>query len=336
MAIQKPYSISLRGITIDANVPNEVTWKVSGDVQTAYKVDILLNSNNNIIWTSGKISSYSLKHTIPASTLTNGIEYKIKVTIWNQANNSITSDGDVFQTSSTPVVTVNNIGTVASFNYKFSATYQQSENVPLRSYIVNLYDSKKNLIDKSDIKTSLPLEHLFTNLQTETQYYIEFQATSSKGLTGTSGLVLFDVFYYRPKMNIDLLAKNIDNAGIEISWFVRQIIGETNGSRFINNQKVDTTNGTRVWFDEGFSISQDFTLKLWLETVPSKRNLLTMYGSNGNIALQYDAVKERFVLTKSIANGYSTSWASEEISSNSYYVFIQQIGSKMNISATIN
>lgn len=333
MSLQKPYDISIRGQTIDANEPNEVSWKVSGDIQTAYKIDILSNTDNSLIWTTNKITSYSLKYTIPASTLTNGNEYKIQITIWNANNETATSDAEIFQTSSRPVVTVNPIGTVGSFSYNFSAQYQQPEGVALRNYIVYLYDDKQNLIDKSDIKTTLPMEHLFSGLQTEKTYYIEFQATSAKGLIGTSGLVQFDVFYYRPKMNVNLQAKNVENAGIELSWYVTQIIGETDGSLFIDNEKIDTTDGTKVWFDDGFDISRDFSLKLWIENPKNKEDLIVLNGANGQIKLQYHWLDEKFHLYKINNNGIKTSYETAAVTGSSFVVLIQQIGRDMNVMA---
>lgn len=336
--IQKPYDISLRGKAIDANEANEVTWKVSGDIQTAYKIDILSNLDNSLIWTSGKITSFALKHLIPSSALTNGNEYKIVVTVWSQSSASQVSDAEIFQTSSRPVVTVNPMGTVNSFSYNFSATYTQSENVPLRTYSVNLYDSKKNLINNSNIKTIFPLEHLFSNLQTELQYYIEFIATSSKGLIGTSGLLLFDVFYNRPKMNVNLKGKNIPDAGIELSWYISQIIGVTDGSQYVGNEKIDTTDGTKVWFDDGFVLNKDFSLKLWIEqpymsNIVEQVDLVRLQGVNGDIYLQYHDDR-KFHIWKSV-NGLLSHWSSEVIQGDSYFVLIQQVQDDMTIVAEV-
>ncbi|OAO83365.1 hypothetical protein [Anoxybacillus flavithermus] len=335
MPIQKPYDISIRGQTIDANEPNEVNWKVSGDIQTAYKIDILSNTDNSLVWTTNQITSYSLKHTIPAGTLTNGNEYKIQITIWNANNETATSDTEMFQTSSRPIVTVDSIGTVNSFSYNFSATYSQAEGVALRNYVVYLYDDHQNLIDKSDIKTTLPMEHLFSGLQTEKTYYIEFQATSAKGLVGTSGLVQFYVFYYRPKMNVNLQAQNVDNAGIQLSWYVTQIIGQTDGSQFIDNEKIDTTDGTKVWFDDGFDISQDYSLKLWIKNPKNKEDLIILNGENGQVKLQYHWLDEKFHLYKIDSNGIVTSYETAAVTGSNFVVLIQQIGKDMNVMAEV-
>lgn len=335
MPIQKPYDISIRGQTIDANEPNEVNWKVSGDIQTTYKIDILSNTDNSLVWTTNQITSYSLKHTIPAGTLTNGNEYKIQITIWNANNETATSDTEMFQTSSRPIVTVDSIGTVNSFSYNFSATYSQAEGVALRNYVVYLYDDHQNLIDKSDIKTILPMEHLFSGLQTEKTYYIEFQATSAKGLVGTSGLVQFYVFYYRPKLNTSLQAKNVENAGIELTWFVSQIIGNSiNPVDFIDNDKIDLTNNT-VYFDSGFSIDKDFSLKVWISNPPSKKDLLILNGENGKLVIYYDYVTEKFYITKIMQNGFKTTWESNSVNGNDYCLLIKQINNDIDIIAEV-
>lgn len=327
MALQKPYDMSIRGKTIDAAETIELTWKVSGDVQVAYKIDILLNSTNAVVWTSNKINSYALKHDIPPASIANGNEYKIRITIYNQAGSSITSDADIFQTASRPVITIDSIGTVNSFSYNFSAVYYQAQLDLMRNYIVYLYDDKKNLIDKSNLKTIQPMEHLFTNLQTEKEYYVEFQATSVKGLTGTSGLIKFDVFYFRPKMSVDLQAKNIENAGIQLSWYVRQIIMRNNGGVFINNEKMDVRNGS-VIADQGYHIDQDFTMKVWIESpyqsnVVSQVDLVLFSGDNGTLKIQYWDDK-RFHFWK-IVKGISSHWYSKEVTGNSFVVIVKQV-----------
>jgi hypothetical protein len=222
--------------------------------------------------------------------------------------------------------------------------------VNLRNYVVNLYDTNKNLINNSPILTSLPMQYLFSNLQTETNYYIEFVATSSEGLTGTSGLISFSVFYYRPKQTVYLTGKNIDNAGIELTWFVRQIILENVGGTFINNDEIDVTNGT-VTADTGFSIDRDFSLKVWLRGVENNVPLITLYGDNGQIVLKYNALRQAFILSKTTT--FTSNYLGIDVTDTrtADYVFvspyqlidsngdkavvlIQQIGMDMNLEVT--
>ena len=336
MAIQKPYSINLAGITIAAEESNLVSWKVSGSISTSFAINIYNNSDNTLAWSLPQTTSYANQYNLPANALTNGIEYKIAITVWNDTGASATSDMVIFQTSARPIVTINSLTTVTSPNYTFAATYSQTESVAIRYWVAYLFDSNMNKIVDSGIQTSSVLEYLINNLQSEKSYYIEFQATSNKGLIGTSGKILFDVLYTQPSVNVTLKAENIDNAGIKLSWDVVQIIGTSSPSppTFIDNEKVDlTVDGSYVNFDEGFSIDRNFTLKVWIENPKSKVNLISIKGENGEIYLQYHWLDNKFHLYKKLNNGLTTSWASNSVKGSSFFVYIQQINDLMNIGA---
>ncbi|MGG1663098.1 hypothetical protein ACIFQN_27580, partial [Brevibacillus sp. NRS-1366] len=139
--LQKPYNlIPTGGVAVDAKENNVISWSVSGDIQTAFEIKIYDNTNNTLSWSLPKTSSYSLKYSLPSSTLTNGKEYKWQVIIYNEANKSIASDFHVFQTSSRPTITVNQIPTVAAPSYMFTANYSQKEGILIRSWQALLYD----------------------------------------------------------------------------------------------------------------------------------------------------------------------------------------------------
>lgn len=333
MSLQKPYDISLRGTTIAGEEDNLIKWKVSGGIQTDFQVDIYNNSDGALIFTSNKITTYDTSYNLLSNSITNGIECKIIITIWDESLNSTSSDPEIFQTSSRPVVVIDSIGTVGNPSYNFTATYSQGESVAMKSYVAHLYNSSKVLLKSSDIKTITPIEYLVNNLQSEKSYYIEFQITSEKGLTGTSGLVLFDVLYSRPQMNVDLTAINVENAGIELSWKIVQIIGTSDNTvNYLNNEEIDLTDSNTVYFQEGFSLNKNFTLKLWVRNPNHKENLLTLNGSNGKINLHYSPIEEKFILNKLI-NENKSEWKSGTVNSGAYFVLVQQIGDNMNISA---
>lgn len=356
MAINRPFNIivasnlSINGQTIDTKEStNQVSWEVSGDVQTAYQVDILDNTTGTNVYSTGKITSYNLYHIIPANTIPNGYEYQIIVTAYNKNDISIPSFPEIFTASSRPIVTVSAIGTVGNFSNDFSATYSQGENVTMRNWTANLYNVQQQLIDHSDIMTSTTMEYLFSNFETETSYYVEFQATSEKGLVGTSGLVEFDVFYLRPKQHLTLTANNIENAGIELSWYVSQILGESNGTlSYFNNEEVSLLDGSQVYFNNGFNIAQDFSLKVWLRSFKSGGSLLTLIGDNGQIVLKYNPVLDSFILTKTtnvISDGvisdtltqysFITPYQVDMVTGNNAVVLIQQVGMDINLEQTM-
>ena len=180
------------------------------------------------------------------------------------------------------------------------------------------------------------MSHVFSSLQNDEHYFIEFQATSMKGILTTTGLLPFYVSYIQPKVNVQLVSENIKNAGIRLSWNVVQIIGKSEGDiEFIDNEKVDVLRG-KVYFDEGLDIAKNFTLKVWLESpilsnFISQFDLLEIKGSNGTYTLQYWS-DNKFKLIKEI-NGYKTIWISNIVVGTNFCVVLQQVNDLCNVIA---
>ncbi len=270
MAIQKPYNINLSGgIVIPAEEAFTITWSVSGAIQTSYALEIRKNSDSALVYSVAKTSSYSNNCLLPPGTVPNGDEYKITITVWDEADNSATSDSEIFQTSSRPTVTLSPLVTVTNPSCCFFAAYSQPENIPLRHWSAYLYNSSQNLLSQTGLQALLPIEYLVCNLQSEQTYYIEFQVTSEKGLVNTTGKIAFDVRYTTPKLSTGLVGANHDNAAMRLIWNAIQIIGLGENYSYSDDEKVDLTGG-KVWFDTGFNVEKNFTLKLWLESVTNQ------------------------------------------------------------------
>lgn len=343
--IQKPYDISIRGKTIDSKEINELTWKVSGSLQKHYQVDVFRNSDNVNIFSSDKILSYSNRYSMPKDTLENGFEYKVKITVWGENDSTASSDLEIFQTSSRPIITIEVPSVIDTQSYNFEATYEQGELEPLKSWIGYLYDEDRVKIFDSGIRTIEEMDLLVSNLKTETRYFVEFVATSKKGLTGTSGLKEFLVSYIKPEVSISLKAEEIQNAGIQLSWDVIQIIGTADNHSFIDSDLIDVRNG-HVKFQEGFSANKDFTLKVWLKEPLKNSEILKLIGKTGVIILKF---REKDFLLEKHVNSYMSIYRSESVEPsqedvdmfnngemeylNSLFVMIQQIGDNMNITA---
>ena len=333
MGLQKPFNINIRGQTIDGDENNTIRWQVSGDISVAFSIEIVRNDDNTLVYTLPKTNSYSTSFNLPNNSVLNGNEYKIRIRIWNENNQSIYSDYEVFQTSSRPIITLEPFSTISSHSFNFQASYTQSENVNMRSYILYLYNSSQALIAQSGIKTTQTIEHLFSNLQSETSYYIEVQATSNKGLVGTTGKVLFSVLYTQPQVNVNLEAENVDNAGIKLKWKTIQIIGtsECEELTYIDNEKIDLRNGCVVTFDEGFSLQKNGTMKLWIEYPLRYQDLFVLRGQNGRIFMQYWD-DDRFHVFKRV-NGIRTHYVSTPVIGDAFFICIQQINDDLNIIA---
>ena len=270
MSIQIPFNLTPKGgMAIDCNEDNIFRWSVSGAIQTHFSLEFRNNATDAVLHTIAKTPGYSHSYTLPSSTIANGLEIKYKLQVWDELDNTATSDWEIFQSSSRPTVTVTSpteFSTVESQSYLFEASYSQTELVDLSTWQFFLYDSSQIKIVQSDLQTEETLEYLYDGLQSDQTYFIEFQVTSEKGLTGTSGLIEFTTQFAQPQMLSELHAENVDNAGIKLQWRVIQIIGNGENHSFIEDEKVDVTEG-KVWFDQGFNIDNNFTLKVWLEAV---------------------------------------------------------------------
>jgi hypothetical protein len=272
-----------------------------------------------------------MSYTIPANSFPNGVDYKISITVWNSIEQSATSQFVIFTASSTPVVTVDTIGTVGNHTYLFSATYTQAESSPVSKYTVNLYNADQTLIKTSGTQTDGLVEYRFDLLKNDMNYYIEFIATSKIGLTATSGLVEFTVVYDNPSMYFELSADAIpEKAGIKLKWKVREVIGKTNiiSPFYIDGSKIDMRNG-KVFYDEGFEISNDFTLKIWFEYLTKNVDVIYLKGSNGDIRVQYKS-DNRLHVYKNIGNS-TYHYSSNEIDSNGIFLCLKQISGRIDL-----
>ena len=271
--ILKPSTISPNNISQDSNNDIVVSWRNNGDRQYYYQITIYRNSDNALAYDSTKLTSFNTFHIVPSNTLINGITYKYRVIVWNQNNQSATSDWIVFKCSSTPIGQFTNLTSGAEIlnnNYLFQAQYTQAENVPIRSWLILLYDSNNSIISTSPETFNSNIEYHFYGLNNDSNYFIELQVKSQDNLLHSTGKVSFSVRYEVPPLTIALDAQNVsEKAAVRLQWNIAQIIGQGQNYSYVDNEKVDTRNG-KVWFDNGFNIKDNFTLRLWLESVPNK------------------------------------------------------------------
>lgn len=280
--ILKPSMISPNNISKDATSNITISWRNTGDRQYFYRITIFDNSNNELEYDSTKISSLNTFHIIPENTLTNGITHKYQIQVWNQNDETALSDWIIFKTSSIPQLQFTNISEsseILNNSYLFLGEYTQAENIPIRSWTMILYNSADAIIGISPETFDNNIEYSFAGLNNDSNYSVELQAKSQDNLIATTGKIHFTVRYEVPQAFISLNAENVnEKAAIRLQWNVSQIIGESENSFFIDNEKLDTTNGG-VWFDDGFNIRDNFTLKLWVESIDNPTFILNLNSS---------------------------------------------------------
>jgi len=269
MAVMIPINLSPNGSTVDAEQDVTISWRNSGDRQYHFNLKIYESATSSLVYESGKTTTFNTFTVIPANTLTNGVVYKYTVTIYNQLNETATSDWVLFECSSSPTCSFTNItdgGEILNSAYTFEGSYIQDESVDIRSWLMILYDSEQEILSMTDEQFSDDISHEFAGLNNEDDYYVELQVRSQKGLLGTTGKIHFTTRYEIPANVLELASENVAaKAGIRLSWNVIQIIGRIfeGNITYQDNEKVNLTNGTII-FDDIPNI-WEFAMKLWFE-----------------------------------------------------------------------
>jgi hypothetical protein len=279
VAILKPTNISPNNIAQDANNNIVISWTNNGDRQYYYQIKIYQNLDNILVYDTSKIYSLNTFHSISQNTLNNGNEYKYQITVWNQNDESVSSDWIIFKCSSTPIATFTNISDgseILNSFYLFQGSYSQSEGISIKSWNMLLYDESDYIIGNTGVQYSDVIEYKFEGLNNDSNYKIELQVRSQDDLIATTGKVPFHVRYEVPSSTITLQAENVpEKAGVRLSWKVVQIIGNViDGSiSYIGNDKIDLTNGI-ISFSDGMPNFKNFNLKLWLDWIDLKNEII--------------------------------------------------------------
>lgn len=258
----------------DSTKEHEITFIVIGGAQvTGNRVVITNNQTGNVVYE--KITAtMKLAVTIPANTLSNNNYYNVVIyTIDNANNQSNPSTPVPFYCYSQPTLTITNIPateTIGNGTYAFQGNYLQSEGEQLNSYQFILYDSNKNILDRSDIiyyQSNSSLAYTFVGMDNDTSYYVELKGQTVNNTEITSGLMYFTVRYTQPATFaiVDLI-NDCENGYIQISSNIVAIDGKSNPEPpvYIDDKEVDLRDkDSWVKWDEGFNINNDFTMRVW-------------------------------------------------------------------------
>lgn len=186
----------ISGQAVDGDNINQFTWDFqsdSGELQTTYQL-IIYSLANAIIYDSGAVSSANEYHDVPASTLTNGVTYK-----WRVTTNTKTSSAQVFSAITTPVVAVDALPSpfIHQF-YTFTGTYAQAEGVLVKEFEWFLYDSSDVLLRRSGVIIGQDIEYQFDDMVDGTTYKVNFTTRNQAEIVATSAKLTFTPDYTMP------------------------------------------------------------------------------------------------------------------------------------------
>lgn len=269
----KPY---IQKITpFDANKPYEISLSWTGNRAHANRIIIYDNETNKLVF-DDMVSSFVLKHTIPAYTLTNGKKYVIQAQTYDIENiASPLSDKVLFYTFETPDFYFNNIpenNKITNASFSASIYYYSSDWEDISTYKFYLYDStKRQLLESNSMTDSFDISYPYRGLENNTIYYIRCLGITVNGMELDTGYVEINVKYENPNTYARIYTTALPSQGcvkVDTNLIIIQYNG-TDSFEYMDGMinLIDKT----LYYDEGFLIEDDFTviirgINLWQNT----------------------------------------------------------------------
>ena len=309
MALTRP--TLLAQVAFDATQQQIFSFVVTGTSSqvVANQLTIRDNNTNDIVYQENQ-ETFKYEHIVNANELTNGTYYNAVVAVLdalgNQSQNSIPIQ---FWCYTTPTIQFTNIpssGIISNSSFNFQFTYEQNENEPINSYVINLFNSSQVQISTSGVQyadTGTPPyngSYTFTGFENNTVYYVQLTATTLEGTIISTGLQQFTVQYDRPDLfTLVQLVNNCEEGYITLTSNVILIEGTSNldPPTYINNQEVDLTeNGSWVQWNDGFSIPGDMLARAWFRSPNPYTTIAQFSNTSGqqftlNFMLGYENVE---------------------------------------------
>jgi len=292
--------------TFNATKDYTFTFNVIGGNQVVGNNLVIERISDNAVVYNQSQETFNFKHTLPAYTLTNGLNYRAKIRTKDINNNwSSFSTTLLFWCYSKPELHITTIdyenqNRVYNQTVLFEATYTQAENEIMQSYRYLLYNENKDLLKTFPEQFAdgiQPLMQEITGLENGKLYYLEVVTLSPVGNTGSSGLVNFKPFYIAPKLTIAVTPENLPEQGaIKVSANIVQIILKLYDSHsnqinpmdveYIDDEWIDMNRSDylKLVADEGFNVFNDnFIMQLWCKDLPENKTFLTLYAPQGRL-----------------------------------------------------
>lgn len=260
--------------TVDVSQGIEVSWRVSGDsAVVAYQIVIMNNdATSTTVFDTGKVTLSTpfwgtdykgnvqyMTVTIGGASLsgvTNGNEYKMLITQWWSADDSVTqTTASVFITRSAPTVTLATIPSpLTEKEYSFTATYAQAEGDAMKwvRWQIAYPDNTANpFLDTGNIYGTGELQVDFDGFLTNTSYAVRCTVETANGVSATTGWQEFSVEYNLPAATGTASACQLaNNSCVWVTWdeivsaegysIMRQTVGD---NRLVKIADVESTVG---------------------------------------------------------------------------------------------
>ncbi len=258
-----------------------------------------------------KITTFTHSHTIPAKTLKNGKKWIAQFQTFDiDDSKSDLSDKLYFQTFKTPLFYfygLENGQTIHSASYEAQIYYLQEDYEDIQSFRFYLYDGTKTLLKESDtLYDSEHIKYIYKGLDNHTVYYLKCHGITANGMEIDTDYVEIYTDYKMPSTYGIIYAENDPLHGY-IKYHTNIKVIQYNGNKTFNfvNGMIDLRNDNDgIYYDEGFVIEDNFTLKLRGMYLNQTAKILELRNTKYSLTVEsflYDDGTTRFKLT--VPNG---------------------------------
>lgn len=336
-----PSSLSVP--TIDATVINPFSSTVQGTKCTKYNAKIYKLSDNTQVYSTGDIVLSPVKYNndvitfnLPSSTLTNGTQYKWDVTTFEDLV-SITSSQVLFNANANATFTMAVPSTINTQSYTFTATYNQSNNVPLSYFYFVLSDST-GVLEKTNLIFSGNVSYQFSGFVDNNSYSIQVFGMTSNGYAFNSPIYNFITDYPQPSISIvPTISQNCNTSIVDITWGKVVVIGgSVNGGSYTYLQNYGMASNWAIEladdavYSANIDIPELMNVRLQVKAVSftSGKIIELVNVANNNYEFGYDNIYGRFYFKINGSYGYSEPIALPTVD---FYVFLRPLDAYIKI-----
>lgn len=289
-----PKPISYQIMPFDAKQEQVVQYTYQGDQQFSNKLIIYKSPTNQIVYEKVQ-TTFHLKHIIPVNTLINGETYEYQIIVYDRNNTaSPPSDKKILICLDTPTFSISNLSegqVIRNSHFNVEINYSQLQGELLNSYQVILYDfGGKELLKSNLMYATGTLNYLLTSLLDNSSYSVKVTGQTVNGMSISTSIIHFTTDYLSPAIFAKVSLENVPKeASVKIESNIVAIDGKSNPSPpiFINDEKVDLTlPNSFVEYDEGFSIHEDFAIKVECSKISSNVTFFELSDGRNKIAVQ--------------------------------------------------
>jgi len=323
MAIYQSISLIPSNTTttvIDGTELNVFSFMCQGTTITKYNATIYKLSDNSVVYTTGDVplspvgyNGDTVSFNVPINTLTNGTQYKWNVTTYENAS-SITSFTATFWANAKATISMTIPSTISAQSYNFTATYVQTDNVPISYFYFVLSDST-GIIKQTDLTFSGNVKTTFSGFVDDNSYTVQVFGMTSNGYMFNSPVYMFNVNYPQPSISIvPTVIQNCKTSIVDIKWGGVVVIGGSVIGAYSYIQNYGLSNnwalslGDTSYYSSDFEIPETFSYRMSYKPIDFTSGKMVSFQSTEGTKMYefgYDSTYSRFYVNINGSYGYS-------------------------------